>query len=66
MPAGCDTLRPKAMMRLKFSTAVPIAPTAAISSGFSNMHRYLAAALLALLSTAAVATITAFPASFHT
>src|SRR5450631_1740361 len=47
MPAGCGGLRPKAMTRLKFPTTMPITPPAAIPRGFSDMHRYLAAALLA-------------------
>ena len=39
---------------LKFATALPITPAAAILRGFNDMHRNLTAALLAILVAAPV------------
>src|ERR1700686_319824 len=52
---------------LKFATALPITPAAAILRGFNDMHRNLTAALLAILVAAPVcAAVKPFAASFHT
>src|SRR6202521_4723141 len=55
------------MRSLKFATALPLTPPAAILRGFMDMHRYSLAGLLAILSIRApVAAIAPFPASFRT